>query len=171
MIATLFFALTFFSFGAAVFEGHVNYPAWLRISDQSFVPYHRAISERIGVLIVPIVLSTVFNILLIWWRPLSIPLWAVWSTLALQTLMWVSTVLIQIPIQMRLSAGGYSGDLLQRLIWTDLLYRKVPGYIRVAITGWMLYFAVKAAPVGGSSEPPNNEMQRAKPVPAAKLRR
>jgi hypothetical protein len=166
MIATLFFALSFFSFGEAVFEGHVNYPAWLRISDQSFVPYHQEIAARIGFLIVPLVLTTVLNILLIWWRPPSIPLWAVWSTLALQILMWLSTVLVQIPIQMRLSSGGYSSDLLERLIWTDFLYRKVPGYIRLAITGWMLYFAVKAEPVEASSEPPNNQMQRTKPAPA-----
>jgi hypothetical protein len=145
LIATLFFALSFFSFGAAVFEGHVNYPAWLQISDQSFVPYHRAISARIGLLIVPLALTTALNALLIWRRPASIPLWAVWVTLALQMLGWVSTVLIQIPIQMRLSSGGFSRELLERLIWTDLLYRKTPGYIRLAITGWMLHRVVKAA--------------------------
>lgn len=153
MIATLFFALSFFSFGEAVFEGQVNYPAWLRISDQSFVTYHQAISARIGVLIVPLVLATVANILLIWWRPTSIPRWAVWSTLALQMLMWVSTVLIQIPIQLRLGSGGYSSELLQRLIWTDLLYRKVPGYIRLTITGWMLYLAIKAPSVPDPRRP------------------
>lgn len=147
LIATLFFALSFFSLGEGVFEGQVNYPAWLRISDQSFIAYHEAIAARIGILIVPLLLTTVVNILLIWWRPASMPVWAVWSTLALQIVMWVSTVLIQIPIQLRLGAEGYSSDLLHRLIWTDLLYRKIPGYMRLAITGWMLYLAVKAAPV------------------------
>jgi hypothetical protein len=145
VIVTLFFAFSFFSFGEAVFEGQVNYPAWLRISDESFVSYHQVIGARIGFLIVPLVVATVLNILLIWWRPSSIPLWAVWSTLALQALMWVSTVLIQIPIQLRLGSNGYSSELLHRLIWTDLLYRKVPGYLRLAITGGMLYFAIRAA--------------------------
>lgn len=147
VIATLFFAFSFFSFGEGAFEGHVNYPAWLQISDQSFLSYHHAISARIGVLIVPLVLATVFNVLLLWRRPAAIPAWATWTTLALQVVMWVSTVLIQIPIQLQLGSGGHSAELLQRLIATDLLYRKVPGYIRMALTGWMLYVAVKAAPV------------------------
>ena len=145
VVATLFFMSSFFSMGAAVFEGQVNYPAWLRISDQSFIAYHQAIGARIGFLIVPLVLATVFNILLLWRRPASIPLWAVWSTLALQGAMWVSTVAIQVPIQFRLGAQGYSSELLHRLIWTDLLYRKLPGYARLAITGWMLYRVVIAA--------------------------
>lgn len=145
-MATLFFAFSFFSLGAGVFEGQVNYPAWLRISDQSFIPYHQAIAARIGFLVVPLVLTTVFNILLLRWRPASIPLGAVWGTLALQVVMWISTVSIQIPIQLQLGARGYSRELLERLIWTDLLYRKIPGYARLAITGWMLYRAVKAAP-------------------------
>jgi hypothetical protein len=92
------------------------------------------------------VLTTVFNILLLRWRPASIPLGAAWSALALQVVMWVSTVSIQIPIQLRLGARGYSRELLERLIWTDLLYRKIPGYARLAITAWMLYRVVRAAP-------------------------
>ena len=39
----------------------------------------------------------------------------------------------------------YSVELIQRLIWTDMLYRKVPGYVRLVIVGWMLYGVVEAA--------------------------
>ena len=171
VVATLFFIVTFFSVGEAAFESHVNYPAWLYLTDQSFRPYHQAISARIGVLIVPLVLSTILNVLLFWWRPRSIPLWTVWSTLGLQIGVWISAILVQIPIQVQLSAGGYSAELLQRLISTDLLYRKGPGYLRLAITGLMLYGVIKAAPVPMESEPPNNEMQRTKPAQATELRR
>jgi len=145
IIATLFFAFSFFSFGEAVFEGHVNYPAWLVISDQSFQAYHQALSSRIAFLIVPLALTTVLNVLLIWWRPPCIPGWAVWTTLGLSVSGWISTLSLQIPIQMQLYAHGYSAELLQRLIWTDLLYRKIPGYIRLVIVGWMLYVCIKTS--------------------------
>jgi hypothetical protein len=70
---------------------------------------------------------------------------------------WLSSIFVQIPIQARLSSEGYSAELLQRLISTDLLYRKVPGYLRLVITGWMLYAVVRAACVPMESEAPNNE--------------
>jgi hypothetical protein len=145
LIATLFFAFSFFSSGEAAFEGHVNYPSWLVISDQSFQAYHQALSSRIAFLIVPLALTTVLNVLLIWWRPPSIPGWAVWTTLGLSLSGWISTISVQIPIQMHLYAHGYSAELLQRLIWTDLLYRKIPGYIRLVIVGWMLYTCIKTS--------------------------
>ena len=142
IIATLFFIVTIFSIGEGAFESHVNYPAWLHITGPSFRSYHQAIAARIWVLIVPLVLSTILNILLVWWRPGSIPSWMVWATLGLQVVVWISTILIQIPIQVQLGSDGYSAELLQRLISTDLLYRKIPAYLRLAITGWMLYGAV-----------------------------
>jgi len=151
LTATLFFVFTFFSLGEAAFEAHVNYPAWLRISDESFRAYHQAVSGRIAFLIIPLALSTVLNLLLVWWRPPPIPAWSVWTTLGLQLVAWVSAVWIQIPIQMQLSAGGYSMELLQRLIWTDLVYRKLPGYVRLLIASWMLYRVVKSD--GGSANP------------------
>jgi hypothetical protein len=153
VIATLFFVMTFLGVGAAAFEGHVNYPAWGRISDQSFTSYHQAVTARIGVLIVPLALSTLLNALLLWRRPPSMPLWAVWSMLALQIVAWISSVMIQVPIQRELSAAGYSSELMERLISTDLLYRKLPGYLRSAIAGWTLYRIVRDA---GTMERANN---------------
>src|SRR5688572_6522151 len=104
IVLTLFFILSFFSLGEAAFEAHVNYPAWLRISDESFGPYHRAITARIGVLLVPLALTALLNILLLWWRPKPIPRWALWTTLALQVVAWLSAFLVQIPIQMQLNS-------------------------------------------------------------------
>lgn len=147
-ILTLFFVLSFFSIGEAAFEAHVNYPAWLHISDQSFAPYHGAITARVGFFIVPLALSTVLNVLLLRWRPAAIPLWAVWTTLALQIVAWLSAWLVQIPIQTQLGAAGYSRHLLERLIWTDLMYLKVPSYIRLVMTAWMLHRVVSAGRVG-----------------------
>jgi hypothetical protein len=123
----------------------VNYPAWLQISDDSFPAYHRVISARIGFLIVPLVLATLLNVVLIWLRPAAVASWTVWATLAMHALAWGSALLVQIPIQVQLSQDGYSRELIERLIWTDLLYRKMPGYLRLLIMGWMLYGVVRTA--------------------------
>jgi hypothetical protein len=142
-IGTLFFVFTFFSVGESAFEAHVNYPAWLHISDESFLAYHRALSARIGILIVPLVVSTLLTIALLFWRPRAVPAWSVWTMLVLQVVAWTSSVFIQIPIQMQLSSDGYSVDLLQRLITTDLLYRKVPSYLRLLIAIWLLFRVIE----------------------------
>ena len=42
------------------------------LSFESFGPYHRAITARIGFLIVPLALTTLLNVLLLWWRPPSV---------------------------------------------------------------------------------------------------
>lgn len=151
LMGTLFFAFAFFSAGEAAFEAHVNYPAWLHIGDGSFRAYHQAVSARIAFLLVPLFLSTLLNVLLLSWRPPGIPTWSVWVTLGLQLVAWVSAASVQIPIQAELSASGYSTDLLNRLIWTDLLYRKVPLYVRLLIVGWMMYRALTAAAAAGRS--------------------
>jgi hypothetical protein len=149
LVATLFFTATFFSLGEAAFEAHVNYPAWLLIGDGSFRDYHRAITARIGFLLVPLAASLVLNLLLLWRRPPAIPRWSVWATLALQLVAWASAVLIQIPIQAQLSEGGYSRELIERLIRTDFAYRKVPGYLRLVLASWMLYRVATPDPRAG----------------------
>jgi hypothetical protein len=153
LVLTLFLVVSFFSLGEAAFESHVNYPAWLALSGPGFVPYHRVISARIGLLIVPLVASTALNVLLLWYRPAQVPRLAVWATLVLQAVAWTSAVLVQIPIQMSLGQHGYSRELIERLIWTDLLYRRVPSHLRLLISGWMLYVVVRAARVGAGRQP------------------
>lgn len=138
---TAFFVLSFFSLGEAAFESHVNYPAWLHISDASFLAYHRQLSARIGVMLVPLATTIVLNVVLLVWPPASVTRGPLWATLALHVLMVLSTVTVQIPIQLRLGTEGYSREAIERLIWTDLWYRKLPGYIRLAITAWMLHRA------------------------------
>jgi hypothetical protein len=152
LVLTLFFVVSFFSLGEAAFEAHVNYPAWLALSGPGFAPYHRVISARIGLLIVPLVVSTVLNVLLLWYRPAQIPGLAVWATIGLQAVAWTSAILVQIPIQMSLGQHGYSRELIEQLIWTDLLYRRVPSHLRLLISGWMLYAVVRAARRGAGMQ-------------------
>jgi hypothetical protein len=138
---TAFFVLSFFSLGEAAFEAHVNYPAWLHIGEDGFTAYHRALSARIGWLLVPLAATIVLNVVLLAWPPPAVPRAALGVTLILQLVAAASAAMVQIPIQVRLSEEGFSRELIVRLMWTDLWYRKLPGYLRLGITAWMLHRA------------------------------
>lgn len=133
------FALVFYTTGAAFIESFVNYPSWPLIGESEFIAYHRFISPRVlMLLVVPAVLGTVCNILMLWFRPQSIPRWSVWLSIALQAIVWISSAAIQIPIQVQLSAKGLSMPLIERLIQTNLLLRRIPYAITAVLFVWMM---------------------------------
>jgi hypothetical protein len=56
----------------------------------------------------------------------------------LQLIIWVSTVAIQLPIQMQLSRDGLSLPLIDRLIFTNWWLRKVPQIINAVLFLWLM---------------------------------
>lgn len=133
------FALIFYGMGASFVESFVNYPTWRLIGAGEFLAYHHAISPLvIGYMVIPMVVATVLTILLAWFRPAPIPRWAIWLSVILQMLVWVSTATIQIPIQIQLSATGLSLPLIDQLIFTNLWFRKVPQIINIFLFLWMM---------------------------------
>lgn len=132
------FALTFYGMGASFVESFVNYPTWRLIGPGEFLAYHRALGPLIvGYMVIPLVVATLLTILLAWFRPPPIPRWAIWVSIVLQLINWISTALIQIPIQVELSTNGLSLPLIDQLIFTNFWYRKVPQVINVIIFLWM----------------------------------
>jgi hypothetical protein len=133
------FALVFYSTGAAFIEGFVNYSSWHLIGPAEFVTFHKFITPRVlAFLVAPMALATVFSILMLWFRPPSIPAWSVWVVIALQAVLWISSVTIQIPIQLQLEAQGLSIPLVDHLIVTNLWLRRIPNIITAAIFLWMM---------------------------------
>lgn len=133
------FALVFYTTGAGFIESFVNYPSWHLIGDSEFTTYHRFISPRVLLfLVLPAVMSTVFTILMLWFRPQAIPRWVVWISIALQAVVWISTATIQIPIQVQLSANGLSIGLIEKLIQTNLFLRRIPYGITALLFLWMM---------------------------------
>jgi uncharacterized BrkB/YihY/UPF0761 family membrane protein len=66
----------------------------------------------------------------------------IWLALLLNLTMLISSIIIQIPIQMELDKR-FSMELIERLISTDLTFRVIP-MILLAITNFiMLYKVVK----------------------------
>ena len=133
----LAFASVFYINGAGFIESFVNYPSWALLASSDFGAYHKFITPRvIGFLVVPVLLAGVFTALLLWRRPLAVPLWAVGVALALQVVAWVSTATIQLPIQAQLSQG-FSAELLGRLMETNLWLRRLPIALCALLFLWL----------------------------------
>jgi hypothetical protein len=75
IVFTIAFTLVFYSTGASFIEGFVNYTSWHLIGAREFSTYHKFITPRVLVLLVaPMLLGTVFSVLMLWFRPPSIPM-------------------------------------------------------------------------------------------------
>jgi len=139
------FALVFYGTGAAFVESFVNYPSWPLVGAGEFIPFHRFIGPRVLIfLVAPMLLGTVFTILLLWFRPAAIPVKTVWLAIFLQAIVWASTALIQVPIQIELSANGLSVPLIERLIETNLWFRRIPYAVCAGVFLWMIASVMKA---------------------------
>ena len=133
------FALVFYGMGASFVESFVNYPTWRLIGANEFRAYHQALSPLvIGYMVIPMLITTILTILLLWFRPAPIPRWAIGLAVVLQLIIWVSTVAIQLPIQMQLSRDGLSLPLIERLIFTNFWLRKVPQIINAFLFLWLM---------------------------------
>lgn len=137
------FALLFYGNGTAFVESFVNYSSWHLIGRDEFVAYHHFIGPRIlTFLVAPALLGTVFTVLLLWILPAAIPLWAVWTAIAAQAVVWVSTATIQVPIQLQLGAHGLSLELVERLIVTNFWLRRIPYALCAGLFLWMATRAI-----------------------------
>lgn len=133
------FALVFYGMGAAFVESFVNYPTWPLIGANEFRAYHRTVGPLIvGYMVIPLLAATGLTILLVRFRPDSIPWWMIWLALALQLVVWISTFTIQLPIQEQLDAEGLSVPLIDRLRVTSFWFRRVPHTATAFLFLWMM---------------------------------
>ena len=152
-IFVIAFALVFYGNGAGFIESFVNYSSWHLIGTSEFLAYHHFISPRIwAFLVAPALLGTVFTIGMLWARPAAIPAWAVWAAIATQSVVWIATATIQIPIQFQLSEHGLSVALIDRLIETNFWLRRIPYAISAGLFLWMAVTAI-GPPVAAGHRP------------------
>lgn len=136
-----FIAVSFYSMGAGFVESLVNYPLWHIIGpSDTWIDYHKALGPRIiATLAMPaLLLQLITNILLLFFRPFLVPKWTVWVTLLLLLIAIISSATIQIPIQAQLDTG-YTKELVDRLIRTDLLGRVFIAIARSTLILYMMY--------------------------------
>jgi hypothetical protein len=143
-LAVVVFALTFYCLGTTYFEAFVNYRTWPFIGAGDFRTYHQALTPLVvRVMLVPIAVDLACLLILLVLRPATIPLWAIAASLALLGTAIVSSAFIQIPIQGELSRLGLSMPLIERLIATDIVLRKIPLGMNAFL--WLYVFMTRRA--------------------------
>lgn len=121
----------------------VTYRTWKWVGPNEFPKFHQGDNEYIiPVFVIFFFLSFIPQVLLFWFRPAVISQWMIWLALLFNLTMLISSIFIQIPIQMELDKK-FSMELIERLTSTDLTFRVIP-MILLAITNFiMLYKVVK----------------------------
>lgn len=151
------FALVFYGMGASFVESFVNYPTWRLVGPAEFLNFHQTLGPLIvGFMVIPLITATVLTILLLWFRPAAIPAWMLWVSLGLQLLVWASTVIFQLPIQFELSNTGLSIAAVDRLLYTNLWFRRPPALLNNILFLWMMARLLKTAhsePFNATTEP------------------
>jgi hypothetical protein len=82
---------------------------------------------------------TIATGLLIFFGPDSLPKPVVVAAFVLELVGWVTSVVIDIPIQVSLSKDGWSTANVERLIATDRWSRQLPALLSCALFVWMLF--------------------------------
>ena len=131
-LTVIFFMLSFYCFGAGIIDSFAIYHSWLFVGEDEFAAVHQAAGQRIILFFVlPMVVLTIVTALMFWFRVNIIPKNLLWFAFTCQVVSWISSVMIQIPIQMRLDRGK-DEELLNKLITTD--------WIR--IIAWVVYIVI-----------------------------
>lgn len=154
ILLLLFFFLYSYRLGATNVEALINYPFWRdmgpMMSNADFIQLRADHLWKIfPIMVAPIGLLVVVTAVLASTGAQPVPRWAFVGALCFQLVAVVSTVAIQLPIQLQLSAVGYDAASLERLIATDLWFRKLPSVIEggfVLVAFWKVIRAARTVP-------------------------
>lgn len=143
IVFSVYILLVFYVFGGGIVNSLVGYPTWRAVGPEEFVAFHKIDSSLIVPFFVIFAFLTLIpQILLFWFRPRVIPRSLVFLALFLNLIALISSIAIQIPIQLELSKG-FSLELIDRLIDTDFKFRKIPSMLMAVINFIMLYKIVR----------------------------
>lgn len=141
-VFSVYILLAFYVFGGGIVNSLVAYKTWRAVGEAEFPKFHAIDSSLIiPLFVVFFFLSFIPQILLFWFRPMIIPKSLVWMAFICNLVTLVSTIAIQIPIQTAL-AKGFSAELIERLISTDLMFRRIPMFLMAIVNFVMLYRVV-----------------------------
>jgi hypothetical protein len=143
IVFSVYILLAFYSFGGGIVNSLVGYPTWRWVGPNEFPKFHQVDSSLIiPLFVIPTFFTFIPLILLFWFRPMIISKWMVGLALLFNLIALVSTITIQIPIQIELDKK-FSRELIERLISTDMIYRKIPMILLATINFIMLYKVVR----------------------------
>ena len=127
---------TLFMVGVIWFVQVVHYPLFSRVGGEGFARYSEAHSRLTTYVVGPPMLAEAATaLLLVFRRPVEIPLWAALVGLALIGMIWASTALLQVPRHTALGSG-FDRAALSGLVLTNWL-RTAAWSVRGALVLWM----------------------------------
>lgn len=142
IVFSVYILLAFYVLGGGIVNSLVGYKTWLAVGENEFPKFHQIDSSLIiPLFVIFFFFSFILQILLFWFRPMVISKWLVWLALFFNLITLVSTITIQIPIQVELDKK-FSLELIERLISTDFIYRRIPMLLLAIINFIMLYKVV-----------------------------
>lgn len=142
IVFSVYILISFYVFGGGIVNSLVGYRTWRWVGEKEFPKFHQTDSSLIiPLFVIFFFISFIPQILLFWFRPSIIPKWLAWLALLLNLIVLISTIAIQIPIQSELDKK-FSLDLIERLIFTDLIFRRIPMLLLAATNFVMLYKVV-----------------------------
>lgn len=142
-ITTLFIATTFYSYGTAMMDYFLLYPTRALVGEAEFAAFHTKLGELIlPISVFPFLLLTILNVLLFWWRPESIPRGLVWASFMCLLLDWLSTVFIQIPLNLQLNEGR--DEAVMEQVWNTNWIRVVLETSQALLAFQMLWLLISA---------------------------
>jgi uncharacterized BrkB/YihY/UPF0761 family membrane protein len=142
IVFSIYILLTFYVFGGGVINSLVAYRTWRFVGANEFPAFHHEDARLIVPLFVLFFfLSFIPQVLLFWFRPPGISKWLIWLALLLNLVALISTITVQIPIQNALDKA-YSSELIEKLISTDMVYRRIPMALMAIVNFIMLYKVV-----------------------------
>ena len=143
IVFSIYILLSFYVFGGGIVNSLVAYRTWRWVGAAEFPKFHQVDSALIiPLFVIFFFLSFIPQILLFWFRPIAVPKQLVFLALIFNLITLISTITIQIPIQTKLDQA-FSLELIEKLISTDMIYRRIPMFL-LAITNFaMLYMVVK----------------------------
>lgn len=142
IVFSVYILLAFYVFGGGIVNSLVSYRTWRWVGESEFPKFHQIDSSLIiPLFVIFFFISFIPQILLFWFRPLFISKRLVWLALLFNLITLISTITIQIPIQAELDKR-FSIELIERLISTDMAYRRIPMLLLAVVNFIMLYKVV-----------------------------
>ena len=143
IVFSVYILLTFYVLGGGIVNSLVGYRTWREVGANEFPKFHHVDSALIiPLFVIFFFLSFIPQILLFWFRPVVIPKGMVGLALLLNLVALVSTITVQIPIQKQLDSK-FSLELIEKLISTDMTFRRIPMLLMAIVNFIMLYKVVK----------------------------
>jgi hypothetical protein len=116
---SLFCLLSAYSYGTAMMDYFLVYPSRLIVGENEFVTYHTLLENMIiPISVLPFLVITLLNFVLLWYRPTFVSGRFLWFSFVCLILDWLSTALLQIPMNLELNHGK-NQELIQQVMDTN----------------------------------------------------